>query len=205
MPYTPSVQDRRGEIFARGFSSLADLTETYKKKKEENEFLNTAIQGKLGVALNEMQKFQANKAAYGGVAPLNPEMLEKFQNIGGASTAKLKALNAEFDVMLQRSANGMKEAGAESQRLQNVAQTNLLANSLLVSQKDNAAMLKVGRTIASLKPGELTGEMAYKLGSDAGLSPGGMEQFTRGVQDLLPKAPKPLGLKLEDSLPEILE
>ena len=35
MAYTPSVQDRRGEIFAQGFSSLADLAETYKLKKEE--------------------------------------------------------------------------------------------------------------------------------------------------------------------------
>ena len=114
MPYNPSVQDRSGEILAQGitqgFSSLTQGVEKYYKKKEENEFLKTAIQGKLGIALNEMQKFQTNKAAYGGVAPLNPEMLEQFQNIGGASTAKLKALNADFDVMLQRSASALNES-----------------------------------------------------------------------------------------------
>lgn len=195
MPYNPSVQDRSGEILAQGisqgFSSLTQGVEKYYKKKEENEFLNTAIQGKLGTALNEMQKFQANPAAYGGVAPINPEMLEKFQNIGGASTAKLKALNADFDVMLQRSANGMKEAGAESQRLQNVAQTNLLANSLAVSQKDNAGMLSAGLKISAVKPGELTPEAIFRIGSEAGLSPGAMAQFSESAKDLLPKAPRP--------------
>jgi len=194
MPYTPSVQDRSGEILAQGisqgFSSLTQGVEKYYKKKEENEFLNTAIQGKLGMALKQMQDFQANKAAYGGIAPLNPEMLEKFQNIGGASTAKLKALNADFDVMLQRSANGMKEAGAESQRLQNVVQTNLLANSLAISKNDNLGMLNAGRKIMAVKQGELTPETIFRIGSEAGLSPGAMAQFSESAKDLLPKPVK---------------
>ena len=150
MPYNPSVQDRSGEILAqgisKGFSSLTQGVEKYYKKKEENEFLNTAIQGKLGMALKQMQDFQANKAAYGGIPPLNPEMLEKFQNIGGAGTAKLKALNADFDVMLQRSASALNE----SYTIAKTREMNAEANQRTVNAEQEKTAGILLRTIGGM-------------------------------------------------------
>lgn len=43
MAYTPSVQDRSGEILAQGFSSLVQGVEDYRKKKEDKEILDSTI------------------------------------------------------------------------------------------------------------------------------------------------------------------
>ncbi|CAB4171898.1 hypothetical protein UFOVP1007_26 [uncultured Caudovirales phage] len=82
MPYTPSVQDRTGEILAQGFSSLVQGVESYNKKKEEKEILDSTVTSLmsrastspklaqfLGVNMSDAKAVEAGiKAAGGGDA-----------------------------------------------------------------------------------------------------------------------------------------
>ena len=56
MPYTPSVQDRSGEILAQGitqgFSSLTQGVEKYYKKREEKEILDSTVTSLMSRAAN---------------------------------------------------------------------------------------------------------------------------------------------------------
>lgn len=123
MAYQPGVQDISGQLLGQGISQLGDSIaggiQQYGKQKEERQYLTAAIESKLGNALNEMQRFQSNPKAYGGVAPITPEMLEQFQGAGGASLGKLKALNADLDVTLARSQNALKQ-GLEMAQIQHI-------------------------------------------------------------------------------------
>lgn len=197
MPYNPGVQDISGQLFARGISQfgegLAQGIEVYGKQKEERNFLTASIENKLGVALNEMQKFQANPKLYGGVAPITPEMLEQFQTAPGASLGKLKALNADLDVTLARSQDAINNTLKQAQLQQYQTHTLAMQDELTTAQKDREAMLRATLEVSQLPEGEFSGEAAYKIAAKHGLSPKGMETFTRGVQDLLPKATAGMG------------
>jgi len=95
MPYTPSVQDRSGEILAQGisqgFSSLTQGVERYYKKKEEKEILDSTVSSLmsrastspklanyLGVNMSDEQAVRAGiKAAGGGDAMAGARMLRQ--------------------------------------------------------------------------------------------------------------------------------
>ena len=107
MPYTPSVQDRRGEIFAQGFSSLADLAEGYKLKKEE-----------VKKTAGELKAFGQTLEGLIKLGSLPESALVDYQNVLGADVktqqgylnGAVKSLNLVFESERNAQAKAQSEA-----------------------------------------------------------------------------------------------
>ena len=107
MPYTPSVQDRRGEIFAQGFSSLADLAEGYKLKKEE-----------VKKTAGELKAFGQTLEGLIKLGSLPESALVDYQNVLGANVktqqgylnAAVKNLNLTLEAGRDAQARSQSEA-----------------------------------------------------------------------------------------------
>lgn len=115
MPYTPSVQDRRGEIFAQGFSSLADLAETYKLKKEE-----------VKKTAGELKAFGQTLEGLIKLGSLPESALVDYQNVLGADVktqqgylnGAVKSLNLVFEAERNAQAKAQSEASVAVNKAQ---------------------------------------------------------------------------------------
>ena len=125
MPYTPTVQDRSGEILAQGitqgFSSLVQGVEGYYKKKEEKEILDSTITSLmsrattspklgnyLGVDMSNEQAVRAGvKAAGGGDAMVGARILrQSLQQFGEFERQETKQREEQETFGLAASALG---------------------------------------------------------------------------------------------------
>ena len=125
MPYTPTVQDRSGEILAQGitqgFSSLVQGVEGYYKKKEEKEILDSTITSLmsrattspklgnyLGVDMSNEQAVRAGvKAAGGGDAMAGARILrQSLQQFGEFERQETKQREEQETFGLAASALG---------------------------------------------------------------------------------------------------
>ena len=131
MPYTPSVQDRRGEIFARGFSSLADLTETYKLKKEE-----------VKKTAGELKAFGQTLEGLIKLGSLPESALVDYQNVLGADVktqqgylnGAVKSLNLVFEAERNAQAKAQSEASVAVNKAQLDEITQRNANNKAFTQ-----------------------------------------------------------------------
>ena len=173
MPYTPTVQDRSGEILAQGitqgFSSLVQGVEGYYKKKEEKEILDSTITSLmsrattspklgnyLGVNMSDRNAVQAGiKAAGGGDAMAGARILgQSLQQFGEFERQEKEREddNTSFGIGYEAFSGGKDPHAAIAQAggkmSIRVAKTfsDLLANRALENERNRVAAPKAPTT-----------------------------------------------------------
>ena len=183
MPYTPTVQDRSGEILAQGitqgFSSLVQGVEGYYKKKEEKEILDSTITSLmsrattspklgnyLGVDMSNEQAVRAGvKAAGGGDAMAGARILgQSLQQFGEFERQEKEREddNTSFGIGYEAFSGGKDPHAAIAQAggkmSIRVAKTfsDLLANRALAEERRAEALKRRAEAALGPKPEDLT-------------------------------------------------
>jgi hypothetical protein len=119
--YSPIVQGAQaaaqgiqnaGQITGQMYSNLGSTignqlttsVQQYQKNKEERDILQSRATSNIGQAIQSMNNFKSDPAAYGNKAPIRPEMLESvsIEDIPKISLGKLKAFVSETDKLLEK-------------------------------------------------------------------------------------------------------
>lgn len=170
MPYTPSVQDRSGEILAQGisqgFSSLTQGVERYYKKKEEKEILDSTVTSLmsraktspklaqfLGVDMSDAKAVQAGiKAAGGGDAMAGSRMLhQSLQQFGEFERKEIEKANNERAFQ-----TGMRAIGNGQDSFSILAELNIPVSATVAGALAHvqASMAQAAKDLADSKRGE---------------------------------------------------
>lgn len=102
-----SIQNA-GQAYGQMFSNLGQQIsggiQQYQQNKQKRDFLETQVRSNIGEAIQSMNRFKANSAAYGGEAPIRPEAFESISlgELPRLPIGKLEALVTQTEKLLQK-------------------------------------------------------------------------------------------------------
>jgi hypothetical protein len=93
-----------GQMYANLGQQISGGIQQYQQNKQKRDFLETQARSNIGEAIQSMNRFKADPAAYGNKAPIRPEALEEFslEDIPKISIGKLEAYVTQTEKLLQK-------------------------------------------------------------------------------------------------------
>lgn len=93
-----------GQMFSNLGKQISGGFEQYQQNKQKRDFLETQARSNIGEAIQSMNRFKANPAAYGGTAPIRPEAFEGLSlgELPRMPIGKLEALVSQTEKLLQK-------------------------------------------------------------------------------------------------------
>jgi hypothetical protein len=91
-------------MYANLGQQISGGIQQYQQNKQKRDFLETQARSNIGEAIQSMNRFKADPAAYGNKAPIRPEALEEFslEDIPKISIGKLEAYVTQTEKLLQK-------------------------------------------------------------------------------------------------------
>ena len=93
-----------GQMFANLGQQIGSGIQQYQQNKQKRDFLETQVRSNIGEAIQSMNRFKADPAAYGGTAPIRPEAFEGLSlgELPRMPIGKLEALVTQTEKLLQK-------------------------------------------------------------------------------------------------------
>ena len=93
-----------GNMFANLGQQIGGGIQQYQQNKQKRDFLETQLRSNIGEAIQSMNRFKADPAAYGGKAPVRPEAFEgiSLEELPRLSIGKLEAFVTQTEKLLQK-------------------------------------------------------------------------------------------------------